>query len=87
MVEYGWYVCGWDDNITVDYSVLSERIDVKGGLLTWKCTNHQCCHLSYLLFFFYVFMELTRSGVLNETLYADNLVLMNETIDQPKSMF
>ena len=50
----------------------------------WGCTKDLCCHLFFLLD---VVTEFTSEGVLSELLYADDLVLMSETIKRLRNMF
>ena len=67
---------GAKTRVRVD-SELSERLEVKVGM-------HQGSVLSPFLLAVVVnvVIELAREGVLSELLYADDLVLMSETIER-----
>ena len=47
----------------------------------WVCTNDLCYHHLFLAVVVDVVTELAREGVLIELLYADDLILMSETIE------
>ena len=51
--------------------------------LKWGCTKDLCCHVYLFALVVIVVAEFAREGVLSElcALYADNLVLMSETIE------
>ena len=44
----------------------------KNMRLKWGCTKDLCCH---------IFLHFARNGELSESLHADDLVLMSETIE------
>ena len=46
-----------------------------------------CCHLFLFTVVVDVVMEFARDGALSELLYADDLVLMSETIKRVKNKF
>ena len=47
--------------------------------LKWGCTKDLCCHL-FFLHWWYMLSLNWPEGVLSELLYADDLVLMSETV-------
>ena len=72
---------GAKTRIRVDFE-LSEEFEVKMGI-------HQECVLSPFLFAVVVDVvtEFAREGALSELLYADDLVLMSETIEGLRDKF
>ena len=72
---------GAKTRVRVD-SELSEEIEVKVGM-------HKGSVLSHFLFAVVVDVvtELAREGVLSKLLYADDLVLMSETIEELRNKF
>ena len=48
------------------------------------CTKDLCCHFTVMV---NVVIELARDGSLSELLYADDLVLMSETIEGLRNKF
>ena len=48
----------------------------------WGSTMDLCCHLFFLHYVVDVVTELAGRGVLIELLYADDLVVMNETVQR-----
>ena len=61
--------------------------ELKSFMLTWLCTKDLCCHLFLFAGVVDVFTELAREGVLSELMYADDLVLMSETIEGLRNNF
>ena len=47
----------------------------------WVLIKDLCCHLFFFAVVVDVVIEFTREGALSELLYADDLVLMSETIE------
>ena len=56
-------------------------------MLKLGCSNELCSHLIFFAVVVDVVTEFARDGALNELLYADDLVLINETIDGLRNMF
>ena len=55
--------------------------------LKWECTMDLCCHLFFFAVVVDVVSELSILGVLSEVQYADDLVLMSETIESLRNNF
>ena len=58
--------------------ILSSQMSVS---LNWECKKDLCCHFFLFAVVVNFVNEMSRKYVLNELLYADNLVLMRKTID------
>ena len=54
--------------------------------LKWGCTKDQCCHI-FSAVIVDVVTEYAKEGARRETLYADDLVMMSETIEQLRNKF
>ena len=49
--------------------------------LMWGCIKGLCCHLFFFALVVDVVTEFARDSALSELLYANDLVLMSETIE------